>query len=91
MIQEMVRHSQKQPMVSEILQIIRILNMRQYVGFGSKQSKYHKSYHMIYKFLEEKMIIMGSRIKKSHFQETARSWAEEDSNAFFHEKYISIF
>ena len=64
--------------------------MRQYVGFGSKQSKYHKNYHMIYKLLEEKMIIMGSRIKKSHFQETARSWAEEDSNAFFHEKYVSI-
>ena len=67
--------------------------MRQYVGFGSKQSKYHKNYHMIYKLLEEKMIIMGSGIKKSHFQESARSWAEdeEDSNAFFHEKYISIF
>ena len=67
--------------------------MRQYVGFGSKQSKYHKNYPMIYKLLEEKMIIMGSRIKKSHFQESARSWAEdeEDSNAFFHEKYISIF
>ena len=46
---------------------------------------------MIYKFLEEIMIIMGSRIKKRHFQETARSWAEEDSNAFFHEKYVSIF
>ena len=65
--------------------------MRQYVGFGSKQSKYHKNYHMIYELLEEKMIIMGSRIKKRHFQETARSWAEEDSNAFFHEKYVSIF
>ena len=37
------------------------------------------------------MIIMGSRIKKSHFQETGRSWAEEDSNAFFHEKHVSIF
>ena len=56
--------------------------MRQYVGFGSKQSKYHKNYHMIYKFLEEKMIIMN---------ETARSCAEEDSNAFFHEKHVSIF
>ena len=46
---------------------------------------------MIYMFLEEIMIIMGSRIKKRHFQETAPSWAEEDSNAFFHEKYVSIF
>ena len=65
--------------------------MRQYVGFGSKQSKYHKNYHMIYKFLEEKMIIMGSRIKKSHFQETARSWAEEDSNAFFTKSLFLYF
>ena len=37
--------------------------MRQYVGFGSKQSKYHKNYHMIYKFLEDYKYFISEVLK----------------------------